>query len=83
LFFATSPDLRGLLVAERSLDELAEAVPQAIKDLFAADGIEMIVTRAAGDSSEFRLWIATPVSVARAAMRREMAQGASAATKPR
>jgi Domain of unknown function (DUF1902) len=28
LFFATSPDLRGLLVAKRTMDELVEAVPR-------------------------------------------------------
>jgi hypothetical protein len=35
LFFATSPDLQGLLVGKPTLDELFEAIPQAIVDLFA------------------------------------------------
>jgi hypothetical protein len=64
-FFATSPDLRGLLVAKRTMDELVEAVPQAIRDLYAADGIDMIVERARYDDPEFFRWIATPVEIAR------------------
>lgn len=33
LWFATSPDVKGLLVAEKSFDEAILAVPQALKDL--------------------------------------------------
>ena len=33
LFYATSPDLRGLLVGRPDLEALFEAVPQAITDL--------------------------------------------------
>ena len=29
LFYATSPDLRGLLVAEPTIDELEKAIPQS------------------------------------------------------
>jgi Domain of unknown function (DUF1902) len=65
LFFATSPDLRGLLVAKHTMDELVEAVPQAIRELYAADGIDMIVHRAPYDDPEFFRWIATPVEIAR------------------
>jgi hypothetical protein len=66
LFFATSPDLRGLLVAKQTMDELVEAVPQAIRELYAADGIDMIVTPAPSYADpEFFRWIATPVEIAR------------------
>jgi hypothetical protein len=47
------------------MDELVEAVPQAIRDLYAADGIDMIVERARYDDPEFFRWIATPVEIAR------------------
>jgi hypothetical protein len=47
LFYVTSPDLKGLLVAEPTMDELVETVPGAIPELYVADGIDMIVTRVA------------------------------------
>jgi hypothetical protein len=36
LFYATSPDLKGLLVAEKTAEDLEKAIPRAIKDLQAA-----------------------------------------------
>ncbi len=33
LFYATSPDLKGLLVAEKTLEALEKAIPKAIKAL--------------------------------------------------
>jgi hypothetical protein len=36
LFFATSPDVKGLLVAEPTKEETLAAVPQALKELAAA-----------------------------------------------
>jgi hypothetical protein len=38
LFYATSPDLRGLLVAEPNIDDLDVAISRAITDLYAATG---------------------------------------------
>ena len=64
LFYATSPDLRGLLVAEPSFDALFEAVPQAITDLYAAKGVKVVVT-SAKDDSDFYPWVAIPAEVAR------------------
>ena len=49
LFYATSPDLKGLLVAEPTIDALEEAIPGAITDLFAACGVMVVVTKA-GDN---------------------------------
>jgi hypothetical protein len=43
LFLATSPDLRGLLVAEPTLDGLEKAIPQVIVDLYAARKIAVTV----------------------------------------
>ena len=48
LFFATSPDIRGLLVAETSLDELWRAIPGAISDLRAAAGAPFDLASDAG-----------------------------------
>jgi hypothetical protein len=45
LFYATSPDLKGLLVAEPTLDALELAIPKAISDLYAAQGTVVVVTR--------------------------------------
>jgi uncharacterized protein DUF1902 len=43
LYFATSRDLKGLLVAEDCLDALYEAIPKAIADLYKAKGRDVIV----------------------------------------
>ena len=41
LIFATSPDLPGLLVAERTMEALEKSIPKAIADLHdAKEGIE-------------------------------------------
>ena len=45
LFYAESSELRGLLVAARDMEELWDRVPDAIKDLYAAVGENVIVTR--------------------------------------
>ena len=65
LFYATSPDLRGLLVGRPDLEALFEAVPQAITDLYAAKGIEVVVTIAKDDDPDFYPWVAIPAAVAR------------------
>lgn len=65
LFYATSPDLRGLLVGRPDLEALFEAIPQAIADLYAARGIEVVVTIAKDDDPEFFPWVAIPTAVAR------------------
>ena len=53
LFFAESDDLRGLLVAEHTMDALLVAVPNAIRDLYAAQGQEVIVTPARMENEPF------------------------------
>ena len=64
LFYATSPDLRGLLVAEPDLDALFEAIPREITNLYAAKGMKVVVT-GAKDASEYYPWVAIPSEVAR------------------
>jgi hypothetical protein len=65
LFYATSPDLRGLLVGRPDVEGLFNAIPQAITDLYAAKGMEVVVTSAKDDNPEFYPWVAIPASVAR------------------
>ena len=66
LFFATSPDLQGLLVAESTLEALDEAIPAAVKALYAACGLDVIVSRADDDDQGASSpWIAYRAEVAR------------------
>ena len=52
LFFAESPELKGLLVAEPDMDSLWQAVPGAIRDLYRATGQDVIVARVSDPDSE-------------------------------
>ena len=54
LFYATSPDLKGLLVAEPTIDALDAAIPAAIAELYAAAcGTKVVVTKARNDDPQF------------------------------
>jgi hypothetical protein len=64
LFYATSPDLRGLLVAEPNIDDLDVAISNAITDLYAASGETVVVTKAQDDDPEFFPWVAIPAEAA-------------------
>lgn len=64
LFYATSPDLRGLLVAEPNIDDLDEAIARSITDLYAACGESVVVTKAQDDDPDFFPWVAIPSEVA-------------------
>jgi hypothetical protein len=70
LFYATSPDLGGLLVSERTIDALDEAIPKAIAELYAAmhGGAKVVVTKAKNDDPEFYPRVAIPAHVARRAI---------------
>ncbi len=69
LFYATSPDLRGLLVAEETLDALDEAIPKAIADLYEAIGMSVIVSKVKEDDDrEFHPWVAFPAEIAKQAL---------------
>jgi hypothetical protein len=74
LFYATSPDLKGLLVAEPTLDALELAIPKAIADLYAASGTAVVVTRVEDEFDDHRLWVAVPAEIARRSL--EKAQSA-------
>lgn len=72
LIFAISPDLRGLLVAERTREEVEAAIPQAIMDLYAACGEAVVVTRMdTHEAADNESWVAFPSEVARMALSRE------------
>ena len=77
LFYATSPDLKGLLVAEPTLDALDRAVPQAISDLYAACGIAVMVTKVEETEPDVRTWVAVPAMIAREALNRVSGSEAS------
>jgi hypothetical protein len=70
LFYATSPDLHGLLVAKRTVDALFEAVPDAIAELVeAASGERVIVLLAArGDDPMVHPFVAVPSDAIRRAL---------------
>jgi hypothetical protein len=70
LLFATSPDLKGFLVAERTEDALARAIPVAIAELYEACGMQVIVTRADDipDNPRLQPWVAMPAEIARRAL---------------
>ena len=61
LLFAESPDLKGLLVAKHTIDELWEEVPQAIKNLYKASGVNVsVVMRAQDGDPDYYPWVALP-----------------------
>jgi hypothetical protein len=68
LFYATSPDLKGFLVAEKTREALEGAITQAIKDLYAAHGVEVIVSPADESPEDQEMWVAFPAAIARAAL---------------
>jgi hypothetical protein len=68
LFVATSPDLQGLLVAEHSLEALHNAIPTAVRELLAAYGERVVVTRLDDDmDGGYEPWVATPEQALRLA----------------
>lgn len=71
LFYATSPDVRGLLVAKPTIEELQEAIPEALTALYLALGIRVVVSGAEdGDEGEYTPWVAMPAEIAQAALSR-------------
>jgi hypothetical protein len=70
LFYATSPDLKGLLVAESNIDDLDEAISKGITDLYEACGEIVVVTKAQDSDPDFFPWVAIPAEVAERVMAR-------------
>jgi len=70
LFYATSPELRGLLVAKPDLEALEKAIPKAIEELYAVCGVRAIVTpAAASDEESGHPWVAIPYELAERAVK--------------
>ncbi len=65
LVFATSPDIRELVLWRRTSGELDAALPQAIADIYAARGMDVIVARVAGPGVAADAWVAFPADAAR------------------
>lgn len=68
LFYATSPNLKGLLVAEPTLEALDKSIPSAVADLYLACGVKVIVTKIEHEEDDFTPWIAIPAEIAKRAM---------------
>ena len=75
LFYATSPDMKGLLVAEPTLDALERAIPQAITDLYAACGTKVVVTRVDEQEDHLRSWVAFPAEIAKSELEKAEGRG--------
>lgn len=69
LFFATSPDLTGLLVAEETIDGLKRAVPGAIEQMYAACGEPVVVTWVENSADSDRSCVAFPAALAKQALK--------------
>jgi hypothetical protein len=66
LIYATSPDLKGLVVSRSSLEALEEAIPQAIVEMYAACGERVEVRRVRKEDVDGNhAWVAMPTDVAR------------------
>ena len=65
VFIATSSELKGLLVAKQTLDSVNAALPQAIIDMYAVCGVDVIVSRAEDGSDYNQPWVAVPAETAK------------------
>jgi hypothetical protein len=73
LFYATSPELKGLLVAEPTIDALENAIPAAISDLYEVCGVSVVVTKMGDGDQDGTPWVAFPAAVAQAELNRRAA----------
>ncbi len=66
LYFATSPDLLGLLVAKTSVAELRKHIPIEIQRLFLASDVEVAVSELDEDADDRQpgSWVAVPRAAA-------------------
>jgi predicted RNase H-like HicB family nuclease len=60
LFYAESPDLKGLLVARSSIDELRRQIPLAIREMFEVCDTPVVVSELEGPNEDS--WVAVPTS---------------------
>ena len=60
LFYATSPDLKGLLAAAPGIDELEGEISNAVVGLYGVRGLEVVALQAERTDPDFHPWIAVP-----------------------
>jgi hypothetical protein len=69
LIFATSPELKGLVVSERTMEALEDSISAAIVDLYAACGEKVVVTKIEDEGhGDLTPWVAFPAELARRAL---------------
>lgn len=61
LFYAESPDLKGLLVARSSIDELRRQIPIAIREMFEVCDTPVVVSELDGPDEDS--WVAVPTAL--------------------
>jgi predicted RNase H-like HicB family nuclease len=59
LLYAESPDLKGLMVARQTIEELRRQIPIAIQAMFAADDVSVAVSEV--ESDDDCSWVAVPI----------------------
>lgn len=63
MFFATSPQMRELMVSGTTESEVHEAVPQVIREIFDAHGQSVAVIEAEKDNEDLPMpWVIVPTS---------------------
>ena len=63
LFYAESPDLKGLLVARSSIDELRRQIPVAIREMFKVCDTPVIVSELDGPDEDS--WVVVPTALSK------------------
>jgi len=61
LLYAESPDLKGLLVARASMEELRKQIPVSIREIFEINDISVTVSEV--DSDDDCAWVAVPTEL--------------------
>jgi hypothetical protein len=69
LFFGTSPEIKGLFIAKHSIQEVKDAVPSTVQDLFAACNVHVVVSKLE-DADRDASWVTIPAEVARKGLER-------------
>jgi len=67
-YFATSPELKGLLVAKMTIEDVYCNIARAITELYAASGVDVVVSPVEDDSEYEHPWVAVPAAVAKMAL---------------
>lgn len=68
VYLATSPELKNLLVAKMTKEDVYRDIPRAITELYAACGEEVVVSPVEDDSEFEHPWVAVPAVVAKQAL---------------